>query len=134
MRVRNVAICALISFALGAVATRYLAPPVIKTETVEVETVRTDVHTITRVLERPDGTRETIIDSTDRSKLKTSRSDTASAPVQKNWLVSAGARLQPQNLQTYYALTVHRRVLGPFSAGLGADTSGRVELSVGMEF
>lgn len=104
---------------------------VTKTETI----VQNNVRTITRIVERPDGSKETTIDSTDKSTVDKTKSKTATKLVQKNWQISAQALASIKHLNApEYAINVQKRLLGPFYAGLLAADSGRVGISLGFEF
>lgn len=117
----------------GAALGISLKKPQIKTEIVEKEVVKTDVRTITKILERPDGTKETVIDTIDKSKASSSKSETMTKILQRDWLISAGAHID-YKLMPEYSLLVQRRVLGPLFAGLQGSSTGKVGLLVGMEF
>lgn len=118
--------------------TRYYFPR-IETQTIDVikEVIRTDVHTITRVVEKPDGTKETIIDHTDKSVENKDEKHSDTKFASKNWQMSGSASLdytELTRLEPVYGIQVQRRILGPFYLGALADTSKKIGVSVGMEF
>lgn len=121
-----------------AALTRYFFPR-IETQTVDVikEVVRTDIRTITKIIEKPDGTKETIIDHTDKSVENKDQKHTETKYAKADWNISASAGQDITNIQKLelvYGVHVQRRILGPFYLGGMADTSKRVGLSIGMEF
>lgn len=102
----------------------YLAPGKVKIETRIVK------DTETRIIERPDGSKETIIKEKDRS---TSTLD-KSRP-QGEWMFTAlipvdGVRFDLNNT----IINAQKRVLGPVYAGAWATLDGSWGLSVGMRF
>lgn len=113
---------------LGALIVWQFYPRVeVRTETEEV--VRRDV--VTRIVERPDGGKETVI--IDRSK-ESSTSTTEERPPRK-WLASVGASTGDNLSRDFkYSASVQRRVVGPFFVGLQADTEGAVGVLLTMEF
>lgn len=117
----------------GALAVYQFRPPEVRVEVQEKEIVRTDTKTVTRVVERPDGTKETVIESTDKSVSKATKSESVTKTLQKNWNVAIAAHTN-RELELHYSVHVQRRVLGPFYAGVSANTIGMVGLSLGMEF
>ena len=117
----------------GGLAVHQFKPAEVRIDVREKEIVRTDVKTITRVVERPDGTKETVIESTDKSVSKASKSESVVKTLQKNWNLAVTAHTN-RELELHYSLHVQRRVLGPFYAGVTANTIGMVGLSLGMEF
>lgn len=109
--------------------------PVTKTEQVEKEVVRKDIVTVTKEVVRPDGTRETETTVVDKTKeQKDSRSTVSVATSKPDWHVSASISRESLIGPNIYAVTVERRVLGPFSIGLTANTQQTIGLVVGMEF
>lgn len=126
---RTILISLVVGLLVGAAAVRQFYP---RTQTVEKEVVRTDIKTVT-VVERPDGTHETvtIIDHT----TKTENKNTISAPIPPQWLVTGGAGLS--NSGTAYSIGVQKRLLGPAFVGLQAITSlGNTTglITLGLEF
>lgn len=120
---------------LTAGLVRYYWPRVeTKTVTQTQIVVRTDIHTVTRTVEHPDGTKEVVVDTTDHSVANTTAKSsklTASVP---NWHISASANRSLANPLLIYGLQADRRILGPVFVGLRLDTVGQAGISLGMEF
>lgn len=121
------------SFLFGVGISRYFWPVQSKTEVIEKEVVRNDIKTIVRTVERPDGSRETVSEITDRSQTNASRSDTKIVVFPKNWQVGAGVHSDYKLMPTY-SVHVHRRILGPVLVGLQGNTNGQIGLLVSVEF
>lgn len=96
---------------------------------VEREAIKRDVETRIVEVVKPDGSKEVQTVIIDKSK----ESSTAKTPVlvpKPDWVVGAYYRLNDPT----YALSVSRRILGPFSASAFGDLSGNVYLGVSVEF
>lgn len=139
MSTKYIIILLIIVAAASAGITRYYFPQVEfkNTETTK-EVVRNDVRTIIKEVTRPDGTKETITETTDKSvKKETSTSDTMIA-AKKQWMFDVGARANLDNISNrdtfVYDLQVQRRILGPFFLGGRVSTDKSIGISVGMEF
>lgn len=120
---------------VSAGVTRYFFPQ-IEYKNVEItkEVTKTDVKTIVKEVVRPDGTKETITETTDKSvKHETSKNETL-LMAKKQWMVDVGARKMLENSDMFYDLQVQRRILGPFFAGVKASTDKSIGVSIGMEF
>lgn len=133
---KNTLILVLVVAIISAGLTRYYFPK-IETQTVDVikEVIKTDIRTITRIVERPDGTKETIIDETDKSTNNKTEKHTDTTYANKDWLLSVSAQTEvTQIMKPDYGVQVQRRILGPFYLGGMVDTSKRVGVSLGMEF
>ena len=93
-----------------------------------------DVKTITRTVERPDGTKETLQTVVYRSQ----QASTTKVDVQKakrpDWLVGVSAGSQLSHLGLTYGASVDRRVIGPVFAGVYGRTDGEFGLNVRLEF
>jgi hypothetical protein len=102
---------------------------------VEKEVVRTDVVTVVKTVERPDGTKETTATTTDKSVAKKDSSITSVTAVAKpDWHISISSSRSLSNVELIYGLQIERRILGPFSLGIRADTEKQIGLVIGMEF
>lgn len=108
--------------------------PKIETKTVVQTKIVTLNHTVTRIVQRPDGSRETTIDSTTNSTATAKNTSVQfKAP---NWHVSAAAvkKLDSWTNAPVYQLAVERRILGPIYIGALLSTQREVGLSIGLEF
>jgi len=107
--------------------------PRTETKVVEKEVVKRDVVTVTKEVVRPDGTKETITTSTDKSQSVADKASSVATAVPQ-WHVSAALKRESLTGPDIYALTIERRMLGPVHAGITVDTKQTVGLVVGMEF
>ena len=82
-------IAGLFAFGLGMVVADWVRPPVEKQiEYVEVEKVRERVRTVTRVIESPDGTKETVItEDSETEREWNQRHKELIKPTKKDWIV-----------------------------------------------
>jgi hypothetical protein len=83
-------------------------------------------HTVTHVIERPDGSKETIVVEDKKSN---SISKTA---VVNDWSVSVGSSLLEKT--NVYTVSVDRRILGEFSLGVYARSDKEVGVLVRYSF
>jgi len=68
MSIKNVTILVLIVAALSAALTRYYFPKVeMKTQEITKEVIRNDIRTIVKEVTRPDGSKEVITETTDKT-------------------------------------------------------------------
>ena len=136
MTTKNTIILLILVAVASAGITRYLFPQIEfkNTETTK-EVVRNDIKTEVRLVERPDGTKETITFITDKStKKETTKSETIIA-AKPQWMFDIGARAKLDDLNgLVYDLQVQRRILGPFFLGGRVSTDKSVGVSIGMEF
>lgn len=135
MNTRNVLILMVLVAVASAGLTRYYFPQVeFKNVEVTKEVVRNDIRTIVKEVVRPDGTKEIITETTDKSvKKETSSSETLIA-AKPQWMFDIGARANISDREIFYDLQVQRRILGPFFLGAKASTDKTVGVSIGMEF
>lgn len=135
MELRNVVILVLVVAIGSAGITRYYFPKV-QSQTVETtkEVVRTDVHTVVRFVERPDGSKETVTEIVDHSTKHETSTNSQTTFARKDWFLGVGASTELKQLEPIYNVQVNRRILGPFYVGAQATTHGEVGLNLGMEF
>lgn len=123
-----------VSLLLGAGMDHYLNPTIKNTETTK-EVIKNNIVTVTHEVKEKDGTIDTTTTVTDTSqKTDTSKSTQVIILPKPNWLVSATYNTDIHTLQPSYGADVKRRILGPIFLGANADTSGRIGLTLGMEF
>lgn len=137
--VRFAALAVVIAAALGGWATRKFYPDIqTKTEFVEKEVVKKDIVTVVKEIIRPDGTKETVTETTDKSVEKKDTKDTkvVAAPKKPDWLV--GAAVFSPKFSDFskpdYGIQVSRRVLGPAFLGGSYKTDGSFGLHIQVEF
>lgn len=120
---------------LSVAATKYYFPNIeSKTEFVEKEVVKTDIVTVTKEVVRPDGTKEVITTTTDKSVSKSdTRNTELKMDVKSNLLVTAGV-LSNFKDKPEYMLGVSKRVLGPAFVGATYQTNNTYGLTVTVEF
>jgi hypothetical protein len=113
-------------------AGQHIGNKVKKVEYIEVEKIQERVRTVTRIIERPDGSRETIID--ERKETETDRKSQMKKVAQSDWSVGLtyGPSVFKQN--EVYGLTVTRRVLGNLFIGAYGRTDHEVGLALRYEF
>jgi hypothetical protein len=136
-----IAICAallLLGYAFG----RYAQPAKVVTKEVkviqQVETVKHDVQTVIKEVVKKDGTKETVTVIEDKSKdyTQTKTKDhvtQTTSNVKPQWRVQ-GLVGTDLNFQPIYGAGIERRIVGPVSAGIYANTKKQVGLSVSLEF
>lgn len=134
MQTKTVLILLAATAFISASITRYYWPKIqIQTNEVTKEIVRTDIHTVTKLVERPDGTKETITDTTDHSTANSSASKSTIVVAQKNWILSTSIGTELSQYKPVYGLQAQRRILGPIYVGGLLSTTGMVGLSLGFE-
>lgn len=121
---------------LGAVAgfwaCKKLTKPETRIEVQEKEIIKTDVRTVTRTIERPDGSKETVTETTD--KTKTTASKQAVVQTSKpNWAIGIAAE-SDYKLKPVYEVEVNRRILGPIFVGLSINSEAEAGIRLLMEF
>lgn len=135
MSVRYILLLCLLSAGLGAFLAETFAP--VKTETKDVlhDVIHTQVQTVTKTVRLPSGEVDTTV-TTDRDIVNTLSDIKTEIQLQtpKNWLVSGSYGTDIHTLTPSYGIDVKRRILGPVFLGANGDTSGRVGLTLGMEF
>jgi hypothetical protein len=128
---KNVAISLVVGVLLGAGVGTFLFPQ-IKEKQVEVEKVVKDVVTVTKIVTRPDGSKEEVTTTTDRTKENKSNTMTKKAA---NWHVSISAQSKVWPVQVdAYTLQAEKRIIGDLFVGAIITSDKRVGLSLGLEF
>ena len=122
------AICSAGSFLAG----QHVANKVKQIEIIEVEKILQRERTVTRIVERPDGTKETVIDN--RVETETDRSSTNKVTKQSDWAVSVMYAPAVFKQEQEYGLAVTRRVLGNLFAGVYGRSDSEFGLSLRYEF
>lgn len=146
---KTVVILVIVTAAVAFGTGRWLAPTKVETKTVErvVErrVVVTDVDRkeITKKVQKPDGTTETVTEIVDRSKIKEdtdkvsdSKTTTVTERDRTSLLVRGmiGANLSSWSSGPEYGIGVDRRVLGPVWLGAYGFSSGRAGVAVSISF
>lgn len=133
MSLKYTLITCLISAVLAAAATKIYSPP--KTVEVTRDVTHTEIQVVTRTVKLPSGEIDTTTTTNQDIKQVATDNKSASSPVMpKNYLVSATYGTDIHTLLPAYGVDVKRRILGPLFIGGNADSSGRIGLTLGMEF
>lgn len=135
MNYKTLLIACLVTAVLSASLTRYYYPRV-DVQTVETtkDVIKTDIRTVVKVVERPDGSKETVTETVDNTTRTTKDTKSHTEIKQKDWILTVGAKTQLTALEPVYLVVVQRRVLGTVFSGLVADTKGTIGLTIGLEF
>lgn len=132
---KNTIIALIVGLLLGGGLGTFLFPQT-KEKIVEVEkeVVVKDVVTVTKVITRPDGTKEELVTVTD--KTKENKTATSTKTVAKStWHASIGAKSKIDRLQIdIYTVQVEKRIIGDLFLGVTGSTDKTVGLTVGLEF
>jgi hypothetical protein len=138
MKNKYIAIGAVVLLVLGYSIGRYITPPteITKTEIEEREVIKRDIVTVVKEVTRPDGTKETITETTDKSKEKRDKTveSLVSIPKEKQWHISAGVERAKLDSVDIYSLTVERRIFLGGYAGVRVNTDKQIGLTIGYEF
>jgi ribosomal protein S25 len=103
-------------------------------QTVEKEVIRKDIVTVVKVVERPDGTKESTSTTTDRTK-EASSSTVKVVTLAPKYHISTGVASEiSRDLKPVYMLQVERRFAGPVFVGVNVNSNKQVGLVLGMEF
>jgi hypothetical protein len=131
MNTKNTIIMLIIVAGMSAGITRYYFPKV-EFKSVEVakerskEETKNDIKTITRYLERPDGSKETVTETTDKSIKKESIKKEISKEIviltKSQWLVGLGVGTKILDKELFYSGQISRRIVGPFFLGISGTT------------
>lgn len=119
--------------ALAAGLTYWLIPEKLKIEEKIVTEVQERVIVRTRILERPDGTTETIIDERRESDTRI-ESEKLTTPV-ADWSVGLSASISEEYRdETVYTLSLQKKLLGGLSGGLYARTDKEIGAVLSYSF
>jgi O-acetyl-ADP-ribose deacetylase (regulator of RNase III) len=130
-----VGILVLVVAIISAGVTRYYFPKIeVKNVEVTKEVVRNDIKTVTRIVERPDGTKESVIEVVDKSIKKETIAKETTIAAKSKWLVGGGIAYSIPNNKPEYELSLQKRVIGPLFLGGKVTTAKTIGLTIGMEF
>lgn len=137
----------LLSACAGALLALYFAPEKIKevevVKVVESKNVKKDVDTVTRIVERPDGTKETIVKERDNS---TEHTDTSSESTKTkvfakhdDWIATLLIGVNPQGFgltadPSDLTFSLQRRLLLGIYVGPYSDLDGNFGVSLSLKF
>lgn len=130
-------IIAVVSAAIGGYGVYRLRPAQIQQVEVEKVITRTDTKVVTKVIERPDGTKETTIEATDKSVKKDEQSKQVTVAQVPKYHVSLIASTPIDKFELNkptYTLLVQKDFIGPFSLGASYSTDNKIGLSIGFNF
>jgi len=120
----------LVAFVAGGAVAK-LAWPTIRTKEVQTEVVRNDVRTVVRTVTRPDGSKEIVRETTDKSARTATSTKTVAAP---QWVAGLGIGVKPLDLKPVYSGVVLYRVAGPVLLGGYVRTDAELGLQLQVEF
>lgn len=132
---KNTIIALTVGLLLGAGAGTFLFPQT-KEKIVEVEkeVIVKDVVTVTKVITRPDGTKEELVTVTDKTK-ENKQSTSTKTVAKSTWHASVGAKTKIDKLQVdLYTIQIEKRILGDLFLGVTGSTDKTVGLTVGLEW
>jgi hypothetical protein len=130
---KSLGILVLVAAVVGAAGCYWLMPTSQSTTFVDSkETTKTDVRTITKIVEKPDGSRQTIIETTDNSTKVATEKQTIKTD-SKKWAASVGVQAN-YTLQPEYFIMLERKVFSNVSLGLMATTDAYAGVYVQIAF
>lgn len=132
---KNLIITAAVALLIGLGLGSQLLPKVkIETKEIEKEVIVKDVVTVTKIITKPDGTKEEVITVTDKTKENSSKVSTQKV-MATQWHASVSAKTDNIKFEKItYGVSIERRIIGDIFLGVNADTSGKVGGSVGISF
>ena len=132
------ALAGLVLFAVGYSIGRFATPPKIQEKIVEktVEQKNDNIHTVTVVVDKPDGTKTTTVTQDDKSTTLDTTKDTNTVSVTNlpDYTVKVGVGYSINAPGPVYMLSVDRRIIGSITLGAWGVTDGSAGLAVGMSF
>lgn len=108
-----------------------------KTQVTETEKVRKDVVTETKEVVKPDGTREIVSRSVDRSKEDSRTRATTIVKQRLNFLAInkiTPIKIAERETESAYEVLIYRQLYSNFSLGIGMDTKFRYKIGLGISF
>jgi hypothetical protein len=124
-------ITAVVSLVLGmGVTKKYF--PTIQEVNVEKEVLKTDVKTVVKVIERKDGTKETVTEIIDKTVKKESKSVAVTKPT--DYHLTALVTMDFDNSNKIYGLSLEKRVFSNIFLGINGNTANQFGISIGLEF
>lgn len=132
---KNTIIALVVGLLLGGGLGTFLFPQV-KTKEVQVEkeVVVKDVVTVTKIITRPDGSKEEVTTTTDKTKENKQTTNTKTV-AKANWHASISAKSRIDKLQIdVYTVQVEKRIIGDLFFGVNASTDKTVGVVLGLEF
>ena len=135
MNLKLVLVLLIITGIVSAGITKYYFPKVeIKSVEVTKEVIKNDIKTIVKTIIKPDGTKEIIAETTDKSTKQESIVKETIISKKNDWMFNAGTRINPPDLSLTYELIIQRRITGPFFIGAQVGTDKIIGLTIGLEF
>lgn len=128
---KNLAIALFIGIIAGGILTKHFFPNV-ETKEVEKEVIKKDIVTITKEVIRPDGTKEVVTTTTDKSTEK--KDKTIVQYDKKEYHISASVSRQSLTSKDVYGIQVEKKVFGDMTVGARIDTEKNIGVVVGISF
>lgn len=131
---KNITITAIVALLVGFGLGSQLLPSV-KEKVVEVQTERVikDIVTVTKVITRPDGTKEEVTTTTDKTK-ENKQASSSKITTKPDWHVSINGSRKLNDTTLSYGIQVERRILGDVFLGGTVNSRKEVGLSIGVSF
>lgn len=133
---KNKIIMIVISLLVGAGVGWYAKKPTSEVREKEVEVIKKDIVTVVKEVTRPDGSKEIVTTTTDKSsENKVTDKKTTILP-NRDWKAGVGIHqsVKHPDLDRVYSVSVERRVFDKVWVGVQGQTDGMAGLSVSIEF
>jgi dsRNA-specific ribonuclease len=125
----------LVVAALSAAVTKFYFPSIEeKTQTVEKEVVKNNIVTVVKEVTRPDGTKEVITETVDKSTTKSSSKDTVVKYDVTSKYIFGGGVISNFKDKPEYEVSAGMRVFGPVFGQIKYQTNGYVGANLLIEF
>lgn len=129
---RKLLLSILVALGLGYGVGRHLQPAKIETKTKEIEVIKHDIKTVTKIVERPDGTKETVIVVDDKTvEDRTKESSTVVVNTKPQYRLRGGFGYDVERKGMEYSGGFEKRFWGPLSLGVEARLDGNSKLQGG---
>ena len=134
--VRTLTISLLVVAGLSAALTKFYFPNVEeKTQTIEKEVVKKDIVTVVREVTRPDGTKEVVTETVDKSTSKSTNKEVAvKYDVTSEYIFGVGVVTQTKELKPEYSISAGKRIFGPIFGQVEYQTNGYIGVKALIEF
>lgn len=134
MSIKTYIVVVLVLLGVGYALGKYTTPERVVTQTITKIVTVTQHDTQTVIVEKPDGTKTTIIIDKSKDTTKQQQTDTKTVEnIKPQWHVSAQLVPQQGLLGPVYGLQIERRIIGPVHVGVFGNTDKEFGLSVGVD-
>jgi hypothetical protein len=122
----------IVSFIVGAGLGYYLKKPQTIEKQTEIEVVKKDVVTVVKEITKPDGSKEIVTTTTDRSQENRAKDKVIKTQPKRDWKISAS--VEKNDKREFYGLGIEKRIFDNIWVGVKANTDKSVGITVGVEF